>query len=117
MGIPNHGNLRIGDTLTEGEDIRFARIPSFAPELYRRVRPEDPMRAKHLGGALEQMAEEEPPEFSNLEWAPTGSWEWLDLCNLMYWQTELEPNMKFLCDLNPRLYIQLGGLSQMTTLC
>ena len=35
---------------------------------------------------------------------------WLDLCNLMYWQTELEPNMKFLCDLNPRLYIQLGGL-------
>ena len=58
IGIPNHGNLRIGDTLTQGEDMRFAGIPSFAPELLQTVRPEDPMRAKHLGRALEQMAEE-----------------------------------------------------------
>jgi len=58
IGIPNHGNLRIGDTLTQGEEIQFAGIPSFAPELLQTVRPEDPMRAKHLGRALEQMAEE-----------------------------------------------------------
>ena len=58
IGIPNHGNLRIGDTLTEGEDLRFAGIPSFAPELLQRVRPDDPMRAKHLERAVQQLAEE-----------------------------------------------------------
>ena len=58
IGIPNHGNLRIGDALTEGEELRFTGIPSFAPELLQTVRPEDPMRAKHLGRALQQLAEE-----------------------------------------------------------
>jgi peptide chain release factor 3 len=58
LGIPNHGSLRIGDALTEGEPIRFTGIPSFAPELLQRVRPDDPMKAKHLGRALEQLAEE-----------------------------------------------------------
>ena len=58
IGIPNHGNLRIGDTLTEGEALRFQGIPVFAPELLQKVRPEDPMRAKHLGRALFQLAEE-----------------------------------------------------------
>ena len=58
IGIPNHGNLRIGDALTEGEDIRFSGVPSFAPELLQRARPDDPLRAKHLGRALQQLAEE-----------------------------------------------------------
>jgi peptide chain release factor 3 len=58
IGIPNHGTLRIGDALTEGEPLTFTGIPSFAPELLQRVRPDDPMRAKHLGRALEQLAEE-----------------------------------------------------------
>ncbi len=58
IGIPNHGNLRIGDTLTEGERIHFAGVPSFAPELLRSVEPVDPMQAKHLGRALTQLAEE-----------------------------------------------------------
>jgi peptide chain release factor 3 len=58
IGIPNHGSLRIGDTLTEGERIRFAGVPSFAPELLQAVHPVDPMRAKHLGRALSQLAEE-----------------------------------------------------------
>ncbi len=58
IGIPNHGGLRIGDALTEGETLRFTGIPSFAPEMLRRVRPDDPMKAKHLGRALEQLAEE-----------------------------------------------------------
>jgi len=58
IGIPNHGNLRIGDSLTEGEVLHFTGIPSFAPEILQKVRSEDPMKAKHLGRALEQLAEE-----------------------------------------------------------
>ncbi|HVU04405.1 MAG TPA: peptide chain release factor 3 [Polyangiaceae bacterium] len=58
IGLPNHGKLRIGDALTEGEALHFTGIPSFAPELLQRVRPEDPLRVKHLGRALEQLAEE-----------------------------------------------------------
>jgi len=58
IGLPNHGNLRIGDALTEGEELHFTGIPSFAPEMLQRVRPDDPMKAKHLGRALEQLAEE-----------------------------------------------------------
>ncbi|WP_417449617.1 peptide chain release factor 3 [Kordiimonas sp.] len=58
IGIPNHGNLRIGDTLTEGEVIHFTGVPSFAPEILQKVRADDPMKAKHLGRALEQLAEE-----------------------------------------------------------
>lgn len=58
IGIPNHGNLRIGDALVEGPAVRFTGIPSFAPELLQRVRPEDPLKVKHLARALEQLAEE-----------------------------------------------------------
>ena len=58
IGIPNHGNLHIGDALTEGEGLRFTGIPSFAPEHLQSVRPSDPMKAKHLGRALQQLAEE-----------------------------------------------------------
>ncbi|HEY5961218.1 MAG TPA: peptide chain release factor 3, partial [Polyangiaceae bacterium] len=58
LGLPNHGKLRIGDTLTEGETLTFTGIPSFAPELLQRVRATDPLRSKHLGRALEQLAEE-----------------------------------------------------------
>ncbi|MBF0133347.1 MAG: peptide chain release factor 3 [Magnetococcales bacterium] len=58
MGIPNHGALRIGDTLTEGETLKFTGVPSFAPELLRRIRPDDPMRTKHLGKTLIQLGEE-----------------------------------------------------------
>jgi peptide chain release factor 3 len=58
IGIPNHGQLRIGDTLTEGEALRATGIPSFAPELLQAVRAGDPMKAKHLDKALMQFAEE-----------------------------------------------------------
>jgi peptide chain release factor 3 len=58
IGIPNHGQLRIGDALTEGESLRFTGIPSFAPELLQGVRAGDPMKAKHLEKALMQFAEE-----------------------------------------------------------
>jgi len=58
VGIPNHGTLRIGDTLTEGEAIAFLGVPNFAPEILRRVKLGDPMKAKKLKEALQQMAEE-----------------------------------------------------------
>ena len=58
VGIPNHGTLRIGDTLSEGEDINFVGVPSFAPEIVRRVRLADAMKAKKLKEALQQMSEE-----------------------------------------------------------
>ncbi len=58
VGIPNHGTLRIGDTLTEGEDISFVGVPSFAPEILRRVRLPDAMKAKKLKQALQELAEE-----------------------------------------------------------
>jgi peptide chain release factor 3 len=58
VGIPNHGSLRIGDTLTEGEDFNFMGVPSFAPEILRRVRLPDAMKAKKLKQALQELAEE-----------------------------------------------------------
>ena len=58
IGIPNHGQLRIGDTLTEGEALRVTGIPSFAPELLQGIRAGDPLKAKHLEKALMQFAEE-----------------------------------------------------------
>jgi peptide chain release factor 3 len=58
VGIPNHGTLRIGDTLTEGEELTFVGVPSFAPEIVRRVRLTDAMKAKKLKEALQQMSEE-----------------------------------------------------------
>ena len=58
VGIPNHGTLRIGDTLTEGEDILFRGVPSFAPEILRRIKLTDAMKAKKLREALQQMGEE-----------------------------------------------------------
>ena len=58
IGVPNHGQLRVGDSLSESGEIQFAGIPNFAPELLRRARVKDPMKAKHLRKALESLAEE-----------------------------------------------------------
>ncbi len=72
VGIPNHGTLRIGDTLTEGEDLNFVGVPNFAPEILRRVRLPDAMKAKKLKQALEELSEEgvaqvfRPTDGSNL---------------------------------------------------
>ncbi len=74
IGIPNHGNLRIGDGLSEGEDLHFTGIPSFAPELLKRVRPTDPLRAKHLERALLQLAEEGVAQVLRLS---GGGREWI----------------------------------------
>ena len=58
IGIHNHGQLQIGDTLTEGETLGFKGIPYFAPELFRYARARDPMKAKQLQKGLEQLGEE-----------------------------------------------------------
>ena len=58
IGIPNHGTLRVGDTLSESGGVVFTGIPNFAPEILRRVRLSDPMKQKHLARALESLAEE-----------------------------------------------------------
>ncbi|HET9122482.1 MAG TPA: peptide chain release factor 3 [Acidiferrobacteraceae bacterium] len=58
IGLPNHGTLRIGDALTDGEPLRFPGVPSFAPELFRRAQLRNPMKAKQLLKGLEQLTEE-----------------------------------------------------------
>ena len=58
IGIPNHGTLRVGDTLSERADIRFTGLPNFAPEILRRVVLKDPTKTKQLRKALDDMAEE-----------------------------------------------------------
>ncbi len=58
IGLHNHGTIRIGDTFTEGEALKFTGIPSFAPELFRRVVLEDPLRNKALQKGLDQLSEE-----------------------------------------------------------
>jgi peptide chain release factor 3 len=58
IGIHNHGQLQIGDTLTEGETLSFKGIPYFAPELFTIARPRDPFKAKQLQKGLQELGEE-----------------------------------------------------------
>ncbi len=58
IGLHNHGTIRIGDTFSEGEDLKFTGIPNFAPEIFRRVQLKDPLRMKALHKGLDQLCEE-----------------------------------------------------------
>jgi peptide chain release factor 3 len=58
IGFYNHGTIQIGDTFSEGEDLKFTGIPYFAPELFRRVVLRDPLRMKQLQKGLDQLSEE-----------------------------------------------------------
>lgn len=58
LGLPNHGTIRIGDTFSEGEALKFTGIPNFAPELFRRIRLDEPLRAKALHRGVAQLSEE-----------------------------------------------------------
>ena len=58
IGIPNHGTLRVGDTLSERNDVRFTGLPNFAPEILRRVALKDPTKTKQLRKALDDLSEE-----------------------------------------------------------
>ncbi len=58
IGLHNHGTIQIGDTFTEGEELKFTGIPHFAPELFRRAQLRDPLKSKQLLKGLEQLSEE-----------------------------------------------------------
>ena len=58
IGIPNHGTLRVGDTLSEKNTVRFTGLPNFAPEILRRVALKDPTKTKQLRKALDDLSEE-----------------------------------------------------------
>ena len=58
IGLHNHGTINIGDSFSEGEEIRFLGIPSFAPEIFRRAILKDPLRLKALQKGLSQLCEE-----------------------------------------------------------
>jgi peptide chain release factor 3 len=58
IGIPNHGTLRVGDTLSERGELQFTGLPNFAPEILRRVRLDDPMKTKQMRRGLSDLAEE-----------------------------------------------------------
>jgi peptide chain release factor 3 len=58
IGLHNHGTIQIGDTFTQGETLKFAGIPNFAPELFRRAVLKDPMRMKALQKGLVELCEE-----------------------------------------------------------
>ena len=58
IGIPSHGGLRVGDSLSQSGDVLFRGIPNFAPEILKRVRVRDPLKQKHLRKALESLGEE-----------------------------------------------------------
>ncbi|VAW15262.1 Peptide chain release factor 3 [hydrothermal vent metagenome] len=58
IGIPNHGTVRVGDTFTQGESLRFTGLPAFAPEHLSRIRQTDTSKVKQLRRALEDLAEE-----------------------------------------------------------
>jgi len=58
IGLHNHGSIQIGDSFTEGEDFKFSGIPNFAPEMFRRIRLRDPLKAKQLQKGLIQLSEE-----------------------------------------------------------
>ena len=58
VGIPNHGTLRVGDSLSEKGDVAFTGLPDFAPEILRRVRLDDPLKVKQMRRGLSDLAEE-----------------------------------------------------------
>jgi len=58
IGIPNHGTIKLGDTFTESENLKYIGIPSFAPEFFRRARIKNPMKMKQLQIGLKQLSEE-----------------------------------------------------------
>ena len=58
IGLPNHGNMQIGDSFSEGEQLQFTGIPYFAPDFFRQVRIRNPLKIKQLHKGLQQLGEE-----------------------------------------------------------
>ncbi|MEN9718105.1 MAG: hypothetical protein RIQ99_983 [Pseudomonadota bacterium] len=82
IGIPNHGTLRVGDTLSEQNKVRFTGLPNFAPEILRRVALKDPTKTKQLRKALDDLSlisrlEAEYKVEAMLEAAPFDTARWV----------------------------------------
>ena len=58
IGLPNHGNMQIGDSFSEGEQLQYTGIPYFAPDFFRSVRIRNPLKVKQLHKGLQQLGEE-----------------------------------------------------------
>jgi peptide chain release factor 3 len=58
VGLPDTGNFKIGDSLTEGEDLHFKGLPSFSPEMFKYIENDDPMKAKQLAKGIDQLMDE-----------------------------------------------------------
>jgi peptide chain release factor 3 len=92
IGIPNHGVLQLGDTLTEGEALQFTGLPFFAPEMFRSVEVADPLKTKQLRAGLTQLGEEgaiqvfRPVAGSVLLLGAVGS------CSSRWWRTAWSTN-------------------------
>ena len=97
VGIPNHGTLRIGDTLTEGEDLVFRGVPSFAPEILRRVKLTDAMKAKKLREALQQMLRRAWCRPSCLMTGRAPWWASSARCSSTFWPSGCRRNMACRC--------------------
>jgi peptide chain release factor 3 len=81
IGIPNHGTIRVGDTFTEGEELRFTGLPVFAPEILRRMHLVDTTRIKQLRQALQDLSEEGLSRSSSRTSARNGSSAPSDRCS------------------------------------
>lgn len=55
IGLPDTGNFKIGDTLTQGEKLHFKGLPSFSPEMFKYIENADPMKAKQLAKGIDQL--------------------------------------------------------------
>lgn len=58
IGIPDSGNFKIGDTVTQGEKLHYKGLPSFSPELFRYIENADPMKSKQLAKGIDQLMDE-----------------------------------------------------------
>ncbi|MGC8141075.1 peptide chain release factor 3, partial [Salmonella enterica] len=58
IGLPNHGNMQIGDSFSEGEMLQFTGIPYFVPDFFRVARIRNPLKIKQLHKGLQQLGEE-----------------------------------------------------------
>lgn len=58
VGLPDNGIFKIGDTLTDGEQLHFRGLPSFSPEMFKYIENDDPMKTKQLNKGIEQLMDE-----------------------------------------------------------
>lgn len=113
IGIYNHGQLHIGDTLTQGEKLQFTGIPNFAPELFRAARSKDPFKAKQLQKGLQELGEEGQfgfhGRFGNILLVRSVS------CNLRSLHSAWLMNTKWMHFTNLLMFPLLAGSRSLTT--